>query len=242
MGQIDYIDFDERVEKFLRNQMSTEEIATFKAELTADEEKKQRAHTIALMVKTMNKIGLERDQRVVNSIKNISEVQFRKVAGLKPHIMPIWPRIAKYAIAACFTGLLVFGGFKFYGYQQTTALGSSAYLLYTSDITLSGEHRGVNMDSNVVIELKGLFSNVENNHELKRTILQLETAYSNALQETSPYGDYVDDIAWNLAIAYLKKGNKEKPIPLLKGMIERNKGYIDITRPAQELLQKIYEL
>ena len=242
MEQIDYIDFDERVERFLRNQMSADEIAAFKAELTADEEKKQRAHTIALMVETMNKIGLERDQQVVDSIRNMSEAQFRKVAGLKPHMVPIWPRISKYVLAACFTGLLAFGGFKFYGYQQTTALGSNAYLLYTSDITLSGEHRGVNMDSSVVTELRGLFSNVGNSQELKRTISQLETAYSNALQEDSPYGDYVDDIAWNLAIAYLKQGNKEKPIPLLKGMIERNEGYIDITRPAEELLQKIYEL
>ena len=242
MEQIDYIDFDERVEKFLCNRMSAEEFATFKTELAADEEKKQRAHTIALMVKTMNMIGLERDQQIVDSIKNMNEAQFCKVAGLKPHVIPIWPRIYRYVLAACFTVLLAFGGYKFYGYQQTIALGNSAYSLYTSDITLSGEHRGVNIDRSVVMELRTLFSNVESNHDLKHTILQLEAAYSNALHETSPYGDYVDDIAWNLAIAYLKQGNKEKPTPLLEGMIERNEGYIDITRPAQELLQKIHEL
>ena len=52
----------------------------------------------------------------------------------------------------------------------------------------------------------------------------------------------MDDIAWNLAIAYLKDGNREKPLILLKDMIKRNEGYSEITLPAQELIKKINDL
>ena len=73
MEQIDYTDFDCRVEKFLRNQMTVEEAAAFKIELDTDNEKKQRAHTMALMIKAMNKVGMEQDQLIINAIKDMDE-------------------------------------------------------------------------------------------------------------------------------------------------------------------------
>ena len=242
MEQIDYTDFDYRVEKFLRNQMTVEEAAAFKVELDTDNEKKQRAHTMALMIKAMNKVGMEQDQLIINAIKDMDETKFRKFAELKPRVMPVWLRVARYVVAACFAGLIVFGGLSYYNYQQTVALGRVAYMQYTPDIDMLGGIRSAGIDDAVVNELNALFYNVKQGDELKYTIAQLEKAYDDALQDKPPYNGYIDDIAWNLAIAYLKRGDSDKPIPLLKNMIERNERYMDIMRPAQELLQKIYEL
>ena len=245
MEQLEYDCFDAQVDRFLCNQMSAEEATRFKAELSADKEKMQRARTIALMIKSMNEVGLEHDKEIVEAIKLMDEAQFRKVAGLKPRRIFLWPNIVKYAVAACFIGLLAFSGLRYYSYHQTISLGQAAYSSYNSDLLLDGgvdTYRGGNVDMDALSNLVALFDNVKEGNDIGRAIKELEDVYAKALNDEAPYGIYVDDIAWNLAIAYLKGGNREKPIPLLQGMIERNEGYSDIVRPAQELIRKIEEL
>ena len=58
----------------------------------------------------------------------------------------------------------------------------------------------------------------------------------------SVYFDFQDDISWNLAIAYLKNGEREKPIPILENMLKRNNDYPQIIQPVQELIKKIKDL
>lgn len=241
----DYEQFDAQADKFLRNRMTTEEIAAFKKELATDEEKKLRVCIMALMIKSMNKVGQERERQMIDAIKIMDEERFRNVAGLKPRVILFWQRIAKYAMAACIAGLLAFGGFKYYGYQQIVSLGTTEYLSYVSDIDPDGSphtYRGTAVNAETVSTLTHLFLHVKDGNAIQSTIKKLEPLYEQALNEDSPYNEYVDDIAWNLAIAYLKDGDSTKPIPLLEGMIERNEGYPDITGPAQELIQKIKDL
>lgn len=245
MEQFEYEHFDTQIDKFLRNQMCVEEATRFKAELSADKEKMQRARIIALMIKSMHAVGLKRDKEIVETIKSMDEVQFRTVAGLKPRRILLWTNIAKYAVAACFVGLLAFSGFRYHSYHQTISLGQTAYSLYNLDLFLDGEtdtYRGGNVNIDAVSNLVTLFDNVKMSNDVESAIKELEGLYAKALNDEAPYGNYVDDIAWNLAIAYLKDGDRSKPIPLLKGMIERNKGYSDIVCPAQELIHKIEEL
>lgn len=63
----DNLDFDTRVEHFLKKQMTEEEEAAFKKELSSDPEKLARAQTIALMIKQMKRGG--KDEDIVNSLK-----------------------------------------------------------------------------------------------------------------------------------------------------------------------------
>lgn len=60
--------------------------------------------------------------------------------------------------------------------------------------------------------------------------------------ESSVYKEFLDDISWNLAIAYLKNGEREKPIPILEDMVKRNIDYPDISQPVQKLIEQIKEL
>lgn len=239
-----YENFDAMVDKFLRHQMTASEEKEFKAELTNNPELANRAKTIALMIKSMQNVGLERDRKLVNEIKGMSEDEFRKVAGLKPKVkvVPFWPKFTRYATAACVAGLLCWGGIHYYGIHQTVNLGNSVdYYAYNMDIS-DGEYvRGIS-EPEVVDELTGLFANVKDGKDLKVTISRLESLYSESLNEESEYNQYDNDIAWNLAIAYLKDGDRKKPISILESMIQRNKDYPEIIQPAQSLLDQIKDL
>lgn len=241
-NNIDYEYFDSQVDKYLRNQMTAEEETAFKAELDADEEKKQRARTIALMILSMQKVGRGRDQRIIDTIKTMSEEQFRNVA-LKPHAVSLWPRITKYASAACVAGLLAFGGYKYYDYNQTVSLGEKEYLAYKLELPEMGSFKSASDDDiKIRSELTEIFKNVREGNAIPSTIIKLEKLYKQALDEDSSYYYYVDDIAWNLAIAYLKDGDREKPIPLLEDMAKRNERHPAITKPIKKLIQKIKDL
>lgn len=239
-----YENFDAMVDKFLRHQMTASEEKEFKSELVNSPELVARAKTIALMIKSMQKVGLEQDQKLVNEIKGMSEAEFRKVAGLKPKVkaVPFWPKFTRYAAAACVAGLLCWGGIHYYGIHQTVNLGNTVdYYAYNMDISDSEYVRGTS-DSEVIDELTGLFANVKDGKDLKVAISRLESLYLESLNEDSEYNQYDNDIAWNLAIAYLKDGDRKNPIPILESMIQRNKDYPEITKPALELLGKIKEL
>lgn len=236
--------FDAKVDRLLRHQMTFQEEQEFKAELAANPELMGRARTMALMIKSMSEIGLKRDQQFVDEIKGMSEAEFIKVAGLKPRVKVVsyWPRFTRYAAAACVAGLLCWGGIRYYNIHQTVSLGNSFdYYAYNMDIS-DGEYvRGIT-DSEILDQLSTLFDNVKEGKDLKETIVQLESLYPKALEEESEYSQYDNDIAWNLAIAYLKDGERKKPIPVLESMITRNQDYPEITKPAQELLDKIKAL
>lgn len=237
----DYVYFDQQVDKFLRNQMSEEEAIAFMSELSSDVEKKERARIIALMIKSMDKVGIEHDQQIVNQIKGLSKAEFKKLIGIKTTLISLFPKAMKYGIAACVACILAFGGYKYYNYQQTISLGNAEYYAY-ADINLEGGHRGNNANIEIESKLLTLFSNVKNGIKISAAIKELESIYEEALSEESLYNNYVDDIAWNLAIAYLKDGNREKPLILLEDMIKRNEGYSEITLPAKELIKKINNL
>lgn len=236
--------FDAKVDRFLRHQMTSQEEQEFKAELTANPELMARAGIMALMIKSMSDVGLKRDQQFVEEIKSMSEAKFRKVAWLKPKakVISFWPKFTRYAAAACVAGLICWGGIYFFNIHQTVSLGNSFdYYAYNMDIS-DGEYvRGI-ADSEILDQLSTLFNNVKEGKDLKKTIVQLEAIYPKALEEESEYSQYDNDIAWNLAIAYLKDGERKKPIPVLESMITRNQDYPEITKPVQELLDKIKAL
>ena len=232
-------DFDANVDRFLRHQMTCDEEGHFKAELLADPDKKERARIIALMVKSMRQEGLKQDQAIVDKIYNMDENQFRGAAHLKGRSLKMWFRLSKYVAAACVVGFLLFGGHHYYERQQTVSLGNKFYFEYTLDISEDMNVRGIKQDESIYVELNVLFSNVREGIEVKSSIEKLQSIYIDSSQDDSPYNDFQDDIAWNLAIAYLKTGDRKRPVQILEEMIERNAEYPQVVQPAQKLLELI---
>lgn len=239
----DFEDFDARVDKYLRHQMTSEEEQAFRLEVELDAEKKEHARITALMVKTMQQEGMKHDKKIISDIQDFNEMQFRNALALKPRVFNLWSHIIKYSVAACVVGIISFGAYRYYEYYQTVSLGNSQYMAYVSDISTMGEGsvRG-STDDTIYRSLEELFASVKESRDLKVTIEKLETLYIESLIETSVYEEYRDDISWNLAIAYLKDGEREKPIPILEEMVKRNIGYPEISQPAQKLIDLIKEL
>ena len=52
-----YEEFDAKVDRYLRHQMTAEEEQTFKFEIALDDEKRERARITALMIKKMYQEG-----------------------------------------------------------------------------------------------------------------------------------------------------------------------------------------
>ena len=242
MEKMNYFEeFDAKVDKFLRHQMTAEEEQAFKQEIALNPEKKARARITALMIKTMQQEGLKHDQNIIKDIRGLNEVQFRKTLGLKPRVFYLWSRIIKYSVAACVLGIISFVGYRYYDYNLTVSLGNSQYLAYVSDISEMSSVRGTT-DVAIYKELNRLFANVKEGKDLKDTIEELEILYNNSFVESSVYKEFLDDISWNLAIAYLKNGEREKPIPILEDMVKRNIDYPDVSQPVQKLIEQIKEL
>ena len=242
MEKIDnFVDFDAKVDKFLRHQMTEDEEVLFKSELHSDQEKMGRARTIALTIRSMQKEGIKHDQMIVDKIGGMNEFQFRKDVGLSPKKISLRSYFFRYMAAASVIIAFFLGGYRYYEHSQIVTLGNTYYSAYTLDL-LETEHIRGTEDKIELNKLATVFDKVRNSIDIELTIKELEILYSESFEGSSVYYNYQDDISWNLAIAYLRNGDCKKPIPILEGIIKRNADYPQITEPAQELLEKIKDL
>lgn len=246
MEKNNYEHFDEQLDRYLRHEMTPDEERNFKELLESDNELKERASAAALMIKSMFKANcseaeLTEDQRMVEAIRGMDEAEFRRIVRQKPKMLLFRPKFIAYAAAACIACVIAWTGVVMYSNHQIVALGDSQYMAYVQDISDTEYMRGTN-DTQVIDRLQALFRNVKDGTDIKHTIAELEPLYRESLNENSDYNTFCEDIAWNLAIAYLKDGNREKPIPILQGMIDRNADYPEISQPAKSLIEQIRKL
>lgn len=240
-AKINYESFDEEVDRYLRNQMNTDEEKSFLNELHNNSDKKERASIIALMIKTMYENGVKTDKAVVDKIYKLNKTQFRQAMGFKQRTLYLHLRWIKFFVAACIVVFFSLGGYNYYKNQQIIKLGNTQYSTYELDVAEIHHIRG-DIDNDCIKQLRGLFANVKNSIDIDSTLKELKALYRKASDKESIYYDFQDDISWNLAIAFLKTGDRNSPIPILKAMISRNEDYPQIAQPAQNLLDKINAL
>ena len=229
-------DFDMRLELFLKNKMTEEEGKAFLSELQSDPELRVRAQTMAAAIKNMKELKYEYGQRVASKIECLSEREYRKIAKLpqKASIISLHSFV-RMGIAACFVGIISFGAYRYYLYNETIALGNSYYSEVPTELVVRGT-------DNVSQQLSHLFTNVKNNKDLDNTILDLEDKFSLAISdEFNEYINYMNDIGWNLAIAYLKDGDREKAVKTLELLISHSESDVIIEK-CKKLIAEINQL
>ena len=229
-------DFDIRLELFLKNKMTEEEGKAFLSELQSDPELRVRAQTMAAAIKNMKELKYEYGQRVASKIECLSEREYRKIAKLpqKASIISLHSFV-RMGIAACFVGVISFGVYRYYLYNETIALGNSYYSEVPTELVVRGT-------DNVSQQLSHLFTNVKNNKDLDNTILDLEDKFSLAISdEFNEYINYMNDIGWNLAIAYLKDGDREKAVKTLELLISHSESDVIIEK-CKKLIAEINQL
>lgn len=210
---------DERIEAFLRGEMTTEEEAAFKQEIRQNPELRSRAMAMTSLIKALQ------DK---NSAK---EATILKESTSKSRVRPIlWWACSVAAVFAIF-----FGIYKDHHYRMLDATVSPYYTEYDmSDIS-----RG-DIDSVTVAHLYGLFTQIQEDRSVSNIIKELEPIY-NSLDDDFTYNAYANDIAWNLALAYVKDDQIDKAISILQKLKADNPD-TPIYNKADELIKKLQEL
>ena len=228
--------FDIRLELFLKGKMTEEESKTFLSELQSNPDLRERAQTMAAAIKNMKELKHEHGQRVASKIENLSEREFRKEAKLpqKTKIISLHT-ITRMSIAACFIGIISFGTYRYYIYNETIALGNRYYAEIPTELVVRDA-------DDVSAQLTRLFNNVKNNEDLDNTILNLEEKFNMAISvDYNDYTNYVNDIGWNLAIAHLKDGNRDDAVKTLELLISHSESDIVIEK-YKKLIKEIKQL
>ena len=224
--------FDIQLELFLKNKMTEEEGKAFLSELQNNPDLRQRAQTMAAAIKNMKEHKFEHGKKVVSRIERISERDFRREAKLtqKARIMSL-RTIVRMSIAACFVGIISLGGYRYYIYNETIAIGNRYYAEIPSELVVRDA-------DDVSKQLTQLFNNVRNSEDLDNTILKLEEKFNMAISEDyNDYTNYINDIGWNLAIAHLKDGDRDKAVKTLELLISHSESDIVIEKCRKIILE-----
>lgn len=197
---------EERIECFLRGEMTSEEERRFLEELDKNSELRENALVRARLIKGMKQV----DADVVQAFRNID---IKDVETIVKRSSRKKSSIHWYAIAASFVAVL-FVGYQSYDYYKITSLGKE----YAMEFPINSIVRGTS-DSNVEQELAMLFENIIDADNLDNTTTRLAYLWEMANQNTyNEYTDYAPYIGWYLSVGYLKDYEKEKAKDILEDM------------------------
>lgn len=210
---------DERIEAFLCGEMTAEEEVAFKQEIRQNPELRSRAMAMNSLIKGLQEQNAAREATVIQE------------DTAKSRVRPIlWWACSVAAVFAIF-----FGIYKDHRYHMLDVTLSPYYTEYNmSDIS-----RG-DVDSVMTAHLYGLFTQIQENRSVSDIIKELEPIY-NSLDDNFTYNAYANDIAWNLALAYVKDDQIDKTITILQKLKADNPD-THIYNKADELIKKLQDL
>ncbi len=236
------IQFEDQLNRFLKGEMASAEEQEFKEFLELHPEQKRKAITIARLTKAMQQVGESSDSAVIADFKAVTRPEVAKVAatacGKKSGSGVFKFRRIVVSLAAVASILLcVFGGYKYYTYEQVTSLGQE-YLAYFQATKYS---RGE--EDNVSNKIETLYTNISNKKDLDTTIEELIRMWNESRSETyNDYTEYMPELGWMLANAYLRDNEKGKAIEVLDQLIKDCHEDTTMGEKSRELKQKIEKL
>lgn len=198
--KIKFNEMDERIERFLRGQMTPEEEAQLREDLKNNPDLREHALAVSALVKGLHKKGLQHDQAIIDEV-----TKHKKPNNLRRLI--IWSS----SIAAAFALVI---GFHFYTENAQYALINEMLTPYYEHYDLTALSRG-DVDSVTITHIYTLFNRIPEEKDMTGIIAELEPIYES-LDSDFTYYPYANDIAWNLALAYVKAGEKDRAIPILE--------------------------
>lgn len=203
-------DNSERIERYLREQMTPEENEAFLNDLRKNKELREEAQMMAMLIKEMKEEQAKQDEAIAKEILASKEKSTAKTIRLVKWIG---------SIAAMF--ILLFGAITLWNKQSDTdilyAQADNIFEQHYSPYTLQGDQRGG--DSDVEKELVVLFNLIGTEKDVHPVIEKLQKI-NDSIDSEYEYSLYADDITRYLALAYLKDHNLEKAIIILKPLAD----------------------
>ena len=201
-------DNSERIERFLREQMSPEENDAFLNDLKNDKDLREEAQMMALMIKEMKEEQIKQSEKLTEDVL-AEEKQAKKARIIS---MVRWPL----SIAAMF--ILIFGATLLWNRQSDSEI---LFNEYYQPYVVQGERGGD--DDAIKEELANLYNKVGTEDDVTPIITRLLTIYDNILSNNVDYAEYIyyeKDIVKYLALAYIKNNDLDKAKRLLKPYAE----------------------
>ena len=208
---------DDRIDAFIRGLMTEEEELVFKQEIQADPELRAQVMATVSMIRGIREQGSAHDKEIISKYDNS---RVRSVLAWACSIA---------AVIAIF-----FGYSKDKRYNELSGIVSPYY----SEYSMSEYSRG-DVDSATVAHLYTLFNNIKEQRNMSKIIEELEPIYAN-LDSDFTYSAYANDIAWNLALAYIKDDQTDKAITILE-KLEKDNPNTPIAAKANELKNKLQD-
>lgn len=206
---------DARIDLFLRGEMTPDEESAFKQEIQADPELRAQVKATVALIRGI------RNQDAVQEKSFIAKYDNSRVRSLLQWACSIA------AVVAIFFG---------YTKDKRTSELSSIVSPYYAEYSMSDISRG-DVDSTTVAHLYTLFYNIKEQRYVAQYIEELEPIYAS-LDTDFTYNAYANDIAWNLALAYIKNDQIDKAIPVLE-KLEADNPDMPIAAKAQKILKEI---
>lgn len=193
------LDRDERIDRYIKGQMDSQEETQFLADMASDDLLRQDAIAHARLVRGMQQV----DDEFVNALKSVSESEVK--ASLRPRKI-LFRRPVTWLSLAASIAIILFAGYKGYDYYHITRLGMEYANVFPMESIVRGES-----ETPVDEELQSLFDNVIERKDLTSTTKRLSELWTLANQDTyNDYTDYAPYIGWYLAIGYLENYEKDK--------------------------------
>lgn len=209
---------DNRIDAFIRGMMTKEEETAFKEEIKADPELRTQVLATVSLIKGIRDQEASKEKLIIqNNTKD------------KVRILLWWTC----SIAAVFA--------IFFGYQKDKRFNELSNIVspYYSEYSMSDFARG-DLDSITVAHLYTLFNQIQEQRNMSDIIKELELIYAS-LDSDFTYNAYANDIAWNLALAYIKDDQTDKAIPVLEKLVKDNPD-TPIALKAEEFLKEIKKI
>ena len=203
-------DNSERIERFLREQMSPEENDAFLNDLKNDKDLREEAQMMALMIKEMKEEQARQSEKLTeNVLKDVRPAAAKIIS------------IVRWSLSIAAMLLLVFGAVTLWNKQYDTdvlyAQADNIFEQHYSPYTLEGDSRG--NDSDVERKLSELFNQVGTEKDISPVIEKLQKIH-DSIDSEYEYSLYADAITRYLALAYLKDHNLDKAKELLKPLAD----------------------
>lgn len=206
---------DARIDSFLRGEMTPDEESAFKQEIQADPELRAQVKATVALIRGI------RNQDAVQEKSFIAKYDNSRVRSLLQ-----W---------ACSIAAVVA---IFYGYTKDKRASELSGIVspYYSEYSMSDISRG-DTDSATVAHLYTIFNNIKEQRYVTKYIAELESIYAS-LDKDFTYNAFANDIAWNLALAYIKNDQIGQAIPVLEKLAAENPD-TPIAAKGQKILKEI---
>ena len=203
------VDNSERIDKFLKKQMTPEENKKFLEDLKLDKVLRKEAQMTVLMIQELQERQAKEDAEIIEDIL-VSKKRTKTISIVR------W----SLSIAAMF--ILIFGVIiTLWNKQNNTdvlyAQADNIFEQHYSPYTLQGDSRG--NDSDVERKLSVLFNQVGTEKDISPVIEKLQKIH-DSIDSEYEYSLYADAITRYLALAYLKDHNIDKAKELLKPLAD----------------------